>query len=159
MPTQTYTALITTTLDSDTGTLTISSIPSSYRDLILVVNCKPTGTGAKDVGVQFNGDTGANYGRRILTGDGTTAATDTGSSLVVQKNDEDDYSIGVMQINDYSATNKHKPVLVRTNDADNLVSMQVGRWKSTSAISSIAMFYYGANIASGSVISLYGIEA
>ena len=43
MPTLTYTPIQTQTLASNQATVNLNSIPSSYTDLILIVNAKWTG--------------------------------------------------------------------------------------------------------------------
>jgi hypothetical protein len=60
---------------------------------------------------------------------------------------------------DYSATDKHKTVLIRHNYTNSIVSMAAGRWASTAAVHTVALTKTSLSFASGSVISLYGIEA
>jgi hypothetical protein len=65
MPTSTYVALATTTLGATAASVTFSSIPATYRDLVLVYN----GTTSANIGVdvEFNGDTNsANYSRVFM---------------------------------------------------------------------------------------------
>lgn len=154
MATPTYTALATTTLSTSASSVTFSSIDGSYGDLILIVHCKPTGSGSKDLVIQFNSDSG-NAERVLMSGNGSIADYATGSNLIAQFNNESDFETGISHIMDYSATDKHKTVLTRTNDGA-LVSAQAQRWASTSAITSINLAY-SVDIASGSTFSLYGV--
>jgi len=136
------------------ASITFSSIPASYRDLVLIVNCKPEGTGGKDLVMKFNGDS-SNYSRVLMYGDGSSAVSTTASSIIAQYNDQTNFEVGISHIMDYSATDKHKTVLTRNNDAGIVVAAQAQRWASTAAITSINLAY-SVDIAEGSVLSLYG---
>jgi len=160
MPIPTYTALATVTLGSTTSSVTFGSIPATYRDLVLIVDCKHISTGGIAVIMRFNGDS-SNYSRVLMYGDGSSVASLTSTELVAQFNDNTNNSIGVSDIMDYSATDKHKTILTKTNwpSSGGFVTAQAQRWASTSAITSINVFYSGTNIASGSTFSLYGVIA
>jgi hypothetical protein len=62
---------------------------------------------------------------------------------------------------DYSATNKHKTVLVRADNANSITMAHAARWANTSAITSIVLtsFEGAGNFAIGSTFSLYGVIA
>jgi hypothetical protein len=60
---------------------------------------------------------------------------------------------------DYSATDKHKTVLVRSNAASTGVEAIAQRWASTAAITSILVFPSTGSWAAGGTFSLYGIVA
>ena len=61
----TYEPIATNTLGSAASSVTFSSIPSTYTDLIVVMNYANS-TGLADVFFRFNGDTGSNYSDTIL---------------------------------------------------------------------------------------------
>ncbi len=153
MPTPTHIALATTTLSSTVSTVTFSSIPNTYRDLVLVVGGQTSsGSGAN---IQFNNDTGSNYSIQFMFGTGTTkqgerydAQTSIGIGAFQPK------GVNIHHIMDYSATDKHKTVLVR-RDTDSYTVVGVGRWASINAISSIK--FNATNMTSGTTLSLYGI--
>jgi hypothetical protein len=70
----------------------------------------------------------------------------------------------IIQVMDYSATDKHKSVLVRANsDApsqNGVVAAVAGRWASTSAVTSVVLLpEVGPNFASGSTFNLFGVIA
>jgi len=69
----TYTPIATTTLGSAASSVTFSSISGAYTDLVLV----GAGTLASNLylNVKFNNDTGSNYSRTELYGDGSSAAS------------------------------------------------------------------------------------
>jgi len=81
MPTPTYTPLATVTLGSATSSVTFSSIPATYRDLILIFD--GTRTGNNNVQYRFNSDTGTNYSTVIAAGNGsgTTSSAESLSFL------------------------------------------------------------------------------
>ena len=68
----TYEPIATTTLTATNSTVTFSSIPSIYTDLVLIVNS--LGTGAY-YSIQVNGDTGTNYSRTRINGNGSTVTS------------------------------------------------------------------------------------
>jgi hypothetical protein len=54
----TYEAIATQTLGSAAASVTFSSIPGTYTDLVLVVAMEHVTTGTENIVMQFNGDTG-----------------------------------------------------------------------------------------------------
>ena len=63
----------------------------------------------------------------------------------------------VAQIMDYSATDKHKTVLTRSDNAGDRVRAYAGRYASTSAITTVSIgITGGATYSIGSTISIYG---
>ena len=68
----TYEPISTTTLGSAVNSVTLSSIPATYTDLVLVWKGSFSASGS-GVGVRFNGDSGANYSENQLAAAGATA--------------------------------------------------------------------------------------
>jgi hypothetical protein len=159
MPTPTYTALASRTLTSTATSVTFSSIPATYRDLILVIEgTYSTGTG--NASIRFNGDTGSNYPYVFMLGgaSGTSSGQATTTSLLTGGFNSATRNNVVFQIMDYSATDKHKSVLNRMNEGGLTTYAWGGRWANTSAITSITVI--GTNpYAIGSTFSLYGVIA
>jgi len=164
MPTATYTPLATVTLGSSAASVTFSSIPATYRDLILVVEAvTASGSGAMGVGARYNGDTGSNYSDVFMAGDGSTAfsGAPTGTSNPIGRIDQSRGNF-ISQLMDYSATDKHKTSLTRINNSIAVVTARAGRWANTSAVTSINLFNSSANgevFAIGSTFNLYGVIA
>ena len=152
MPTPTYKALATVTLASTAASVTFSSIPATYRDLILISQVTVTTT---NVMARLNGDTGTNYSRVQLTGDGVTAFTGAGvdNRLLICR----DSAIGKLEIMDYSATDKHKTIIMRRDKGDDRTESLAVRWINTSRVNSILVYGETANIPIGSTFNLYGI--
>jgi hypothetical protein len=163
--TDTYRPLATVTLGSSASSVTFSSIPATYRDLILVINGEVT-TNA-NVQMRLNADTGSNYSGVVMRYDGSAVNSGSGTyntfylswSLTASGN----RFLGITNIMDYSATDKHKTVLhrdTRTNPDPSLIpEAQAGRWANTSAITSMLLFLSSGNYAAGSTFSLYGIAS
>ena len=160
----TYEPIATTTLGSTASEVNFTSISGSYTDLVIVVNGSTT-TG-KEFAVQFNGDTGSNYSRTILSGTGSAANSNRQTSqTVLSLNFYGNMSAAqpnttIVSIQNYSNSTTYKSVLARANDATSGLDAIVGLWRSTSAITSIKCLPYSAGtFASGLMITLYGIAA
>jgi hypothetical protein len=161
MPTPTYTPLANVTLGTATSSVTFSSIPATYRDLIVVINAGIT-SGAEAMSIRFNGDTGSNYHYVQGVGNGTSGSSfavgSTGFARLGSIYTGSNNFIG--NIMDYSATNKHKTVISRGNSAGNGVFINASRWSNTSAITSVTALPDVANtFTSGSTFALYGVIA
>lgn len=169
MPTQTYTPIASQTLASATATVTFSTIPSGYTDLVLVANPKSSRTTTTQVKLTFNSDTASNYSWTRLLGDGSAASSARASS---QAYVEVGYIAGntgtvqpdmfVLNIQNYSNTTTNKTLLSRwqsMNAANQYVAAVVGLWRSTAAITSITLTSDTSNFEVGSTFTLYGIKA
>lgn len=153
------TAIANTTLSSASANVTFSSIVGTYRDLMLVI--QGSTTGAANVRMRFNGDTGNNYTFVFLAGASGTQVSGTATLDWMYANyyanwDTSQANI-IFNILDYAQTNKHKPVIVRDNAATTYTEAIVGRWISTSAITSITVNVSG-QFAAGTTLSLYGVS-
>lgn len=155
MATETYIAMASHTLTGSTSSITISSIPSTYKDLILVVS----GTGATldTCSLRFNGDTASNYTWVIVNGAENTFIDGNVNRIFAGQFDSSQ-SHFIAQIFDYSVTNHYKPVLTRSSYPDAASAFQTvsqGMYKSTSAITSIEI--RETTYQTGTTINLYGI--
>jgi hypothetical protein len=160
MPTPTYTPLATVTLGSSAASVTFSSIPATYRDLIVVYSGTLSTGGPSGIEFYFNADeTAANYSYVWAYGDSGGAASASGTNQFFIGSSGQ--STSILQIMDYSATNKHKTTLTRSNSAATEVDMLASRWANTAAITSIVFKDSSAvfNFASGCTFSLYGVIA
>ena len=162
MPTPTYTALANITLGSSASSVSFSSIPASFRDLVLVINAD--GTSQTELYVRMNGDTASTYTAIRMQGSGSVAASATysgtgGMRLNGNGDIMTDFSFNaVIQLLDYSATDKHKLLLSRTSSSGG-VDANAGRWPSTSAITSVRAYPNVGSFDVGSTFALYGIAS
>jgi len=159
---QTYEAITTQTLVSNQTTITLSSIPQTYTDLVIIANGASTSGGSMHT--KFNGDTGSNYSCTFFYGDGSTT---TGSRNLSQangifgaRNGIGTQGGGIMQINDYSSTSHYKGMFTRQFGNSQIVWFSTGRWASNTAITSISFTDESAGqFTTGFTITLYGIKA
>ena len=164
MPTNTYVALDKITVGTATATVTFSSIPQGYTDLVLIVSAK-TNTTAAQIYMTINGDAGSNYSRTILYGTGSAAGSARNSNQTVLFADyygimnTTDFNMDTFHFMNYSNTTTYKTVLSRTNLASSGIDAMAHLWRSTSAITSILVGNYGYNFSVGSTFSLYGIAS
>lgn len=161
----TYTPIATTTASGSSSSVTFSGISGSYTDLVLVINAK--GASNSNLRLQFNSDTGSNYSRTALTGNGSSASSSRVSnfaSIAIDANgylSTSDFSYNsITNINNYSNSTTYKTTLTRANAASTGTDATVGLWRSTSAITAITIFTNDSgNYASGSTFTLYGVKA
>jgi hypothetical protein len=156
----TYTPIATTTLGSAQASYTFSSISGSYTDLRLVMNIKST-TGFNPW-LQFNGDTATNYSYVQVYGDGTTAASNKGTSttsLYLGEGFNTQFWTYFADVQNYSNSTTYKTTLWRGSIASNYVQQGVSLWRSTSAITSVKVGVSSGNLDVGTSLTLYGIAA
>jgi hypothetical protein len=157
----TYEAIATQTLGSAAASVTFSSIPSTYTDLVLVYGGSQASQ--DNFSIQFNSDTGTNYSATTLYGDGTSAASQrfsSTSSIYGPILDATTQSNLIVHIQNYSNSTTYKTSLIRGNSSSFRTTATVGLWRSTSAITSVkCQILGGTNFNSGSVFSLYGIAS
>ena len=153
---KTYEPIATTTLGSAQGTVTFSSIPGTYTDLILMIG--GAASSAQGLWLYFNNDTGANYSRTFVYGDGSSAISNRATDHRIL---EIGTSISTVyaHIMNYSNTTTNKTTLSRGGSAANLTIAEVGLWRSTAAITRIDVVTGTGTINTGTVLTLYGIKA
>lgn len=155
----TYEKIATTTLGSASASVTFSSIPATYTDLILVCNYEISASN-QFLDVQFNSDTASNYSFTNLFGDGSAATSARGSNLTAARL----AFYGTSQTNaivnfmNYSNTTTNKTFISRENTGTFVIS-RVSLWRNTAAINYMYIVTTSGNITSGSTFTLYGIKA
>jgi hypothetical protein len=161
MPTPTYTPLATVTLGTASASVTFSSIPATYRDLILVFRGTLTTATFNELELRINGDTGSNYTRIVAFGDGsgTGSLTDVFNSYRFSYGNNTNPFTSIVQFMDYSATDKHKTALSRSSTAANIVFASATRWANTAAVNTIRLAPNSGSFATGCTFALYGIVA
>ena len=158
----TYSTIATTTLGSSASSVVFSSISGSYTDLVLVINGLSSTTSSY-VSINLNSDTGSNYSRTELAGDGTSGSSGRSPNettaylggITYATNTANVYN-AIVNFQNYSNTTTNKTFISRINNANVGTSAVVNLWRSTTAINRIEIF---ATWGSGSTFTLYGIAA
>lgn len=162
MPTPTYTLISETVLGSAQASVTFSSIPGTYKDLVIETVSIATSPNS-GIWMQFNNDTGSNYSDTYLYGDGSAAASSRRTSQTSIKDVGLLFTSGLnvssVNILSYANTNINKTVLIRYGAASVETGTAVGLWRSNSAITSIKLLsgFAGVDFASGATFRLWGI--
>jgi hypothetical protein len=154
----TYTKIASTTVGTAAASVTLSSIPSTYTDLVLVVNGSATSNNTAYM--QFNGDTSTNYSATQIYSTGSAAGTNRQtSSNFMWLGEFYTNSTLIVQIPNYANTTTFKNELCRTSTPSAYLHAIVGLWRSTAAINSITATMTSTTYASGTTFNLYGIAA
>jgi hypothetical protein len=161
----TYEPIASQTLGSAAASVTFSSIPQGYTDLILVVSGSMSGT-ASSVYMDINGvTTGSTYSFTWLRGNGSAAASGRAAniSLGAFLGSTAGYTTSqfniICNIQNYANTTTYKSLTSRWNQADSEIDAIVNLWRSTNAITSLRIKNNGSdNFTTGSTFSIYGIQ-
>lgn len=157
----TYEPIATQTGDNSSTTITFSSIPQTYTDLVLVANIFTTVNANQSVRV--NGDTATNYSTAYISGNGTSASTGrniNNNAINIQSNIYSASTVSaatVMHFMNYSSTLVNKTVLTRAGNANLGTELFISLWRSSAAITSISIA--GATFTTNASFTLYGIKA
>jgi len=161
----TYELIATTTAGGSSTNITFNSISGSYTDLVLII--ASVTAQIDNVGITLNSDTGSNYSRTIMQGNGSTKSSSKNNNqtyLYTMYKDTagGDPVMSISQFLNYSNSTTYKSVLTRqvtnssgTKSAQSILSV----WRSNSAITSISINSGNANFNSGATFTLYGIAA
>ena len=165
MPTPTYDLIGSTTLGTAATNISFTSIPNSYKDLIVIFDTTKATAGADSLNFRLNNDSSSIYNGVIMEANGSL----TNARLYSNSGDgvmNWNYSIvnsttrglAILQLMDYSATDKHKTILARSGSSSTAIAAAAVRYATTSAISSIQFFTGGGStLAIGTSIYIYGI--
>ena len=167
----TYTLISSNVLTSSAASVTFSSIPATYTDLVLKYASR-SDTSTTSLNITFNSDTATNYSSTYLYGDGTNAVSGRDTSVAnineaVKSNASastaNTFTNNEIYIPSYTVS-QNKPLssftAMELNSATNTyVGAGAHLWRNTAAVSSIQLALAGgANFVSGSSFYLYGIK-
>ena len=160
----TYDKIATNTLGSAASSVTFSSIPATYTDLVLVINAK--GSASSYPTIRLNGDSSTNYSDTELNGNGSNAASGRNSNTSVMyftrsavwTTSEFTFN-AIANFQNYSNATTYKTVLSRANAAGSSVDAVVSLWRSTAAINQIVVSATTGTMEIGSTFTIYGIKA
>jgi len=161
----TYEAIATATASGSTNNVTFSSIPSTYTDIVAVLNVKLSATGTCWSYVNSDASSGL-YSDTVLLGTGSAAQSfrNTGQNALIIAEasavSATNFNTIIVHYMNYANSSVFKTVLSRNNAADIQTSATVNLWRNTTAINTINFNTFGApNFAAGSTFSLFGIKA
>ena len=174
--TTSYESIQTVTVGSGgSSSISFSSIPATYKHLQIRYLARSTVANVADgyVSIRFNGDTtnGNYYFYHFLDGNGASAAAAAGGTNTIiyggicagNNATASVFGGGVIDILDYSSTNKYKVTRGLggiDNNGSGVVRLASGNWFNTAAVTSITL---GANAFANSFteyssFALYGIK-
>jgi hypothetical protein len=141
--------------------VTFSSIPQNYTNLIIEMTFSGDSSTAGDVAMLFNGDTGTNYNfTNIYPSGSTTSATTLSGANHIQVNyhavANGTASYSRIHIPLYSGTTFQKVAEINYNQEGTAGLHVNGYWNNTAAITSITLSQPAGNFVVGSTFSLYG---
>lgn len=150
------------TLGSDTASVTFSSLPQTYDDLVLVVSARAN---INYVDIEFNNNA-SNYSGRFLYGSGSSAGSGTQAKFlgVVSRETNTANTFGSLELyvpNYAGSTNKSFSATsaFETNATGAEIHAVAGLWADTSAITQIKVYpENAADFLTGSSFYLYGIS-
>lgn len=163
----TYTPIATYTVSgSTTNTVTFSSIPQTYTDIVMIMNVATT-TGTTYPTIRLNNDSSTLYSRTQLYGNGSAASSDratgepewyfTIGNLPTAANT---FSSGIVHLFNYTNTTTFKTALNRSAETSiGWVGSRVSLYRSTSAITRIDFLTTANYYAAGSTFTLYGVKS
>jgi hypothetical protein len=162
---KTYNPIATQTLGSAVASVTFSSIPATYTDLVVVVANLTTASAGGTVFMEFNTDASAVYSNTWLNGNGSAASSARRTADV--KNYIGGYITGtsttepcttIAHVMNYANTTTYKTTLSRYSLAGAETNTVVNLWRSTAAINAIRIFS-GSNLNTGTIVTLYGVKS
>ena len=168
----TYTLINSNTLGSSAASITFSSIPATYTDLVLKFSVRHDGAlTASNMRMIINSDTGSSYSDTRLYGNGSTATSANASTgtyayaytgfINAASSTSNTFTNGEFYLPSYTSSSKkpfstYNAVENNATTGYNWVSAQL--WQGTSTISSLSFESGGYNFVSGSSFWLYGIK-
>lgn len=162
-----YESIATATAAGGETSITFSSIAGTYASLQIRGIMQRNTTNPMNLGFRFNSDTGTNYAHHWLYGDGSsvtatgTASANFASSSEMPSNTSNILGVFITDIHDYASTTKNKTI--RTfggydKNGSGKAQLNSGLWMSTSAVTSVTLYFAGDALAAGSKFALYGIK-
>jgi len=159
-------------LGSSQSSITFSSIPQDYDDLVILVSARSTSTGGIGLRLRLgNGtlDTGSNYNSLLLQGTGSSVATSVQTTTelfvgVVSRSSftANTFSNGSIYISNYTAlANKSISVdnVSENNATESFQFLDAGLHSSTSSVDIAQIFLNSDSLETGTTASLYGVTA
>lgn len=156
----TYEKIATNTLGSNTQTVNFTSIPSTYTDLVIVV--EGTATSSADFTMRVGNsspDSGSNYSRIFVYGYSSGVVDDIAGNIngfifsIYSAR-----SMAIINLMNYANTNVNKTALIRNNNGIDITYASGNLWRSTVAIDTLQFTTSTHSFSAGTVFSIYGIK-
>lgn len=162
----TYTLIEAKTLTTTTASITFTSIPQTYTDLLIRFSTRDnTGSYINNMNININGSS-SNFGAKtmMLLGGGASSGNETtnlafSTSATATTNT---FTNGEVYFTNYTSSNYKAysaDSMSENNNATNTGGiLEAGLWSNTAAITSITFTPTSASFVSGSTFRLYGIK-
>jgi hypothetical protein len=148
------------------GTITFNSIPSTYKHLQIRYRARTSAAG-ESILMQVNSDTGANYTRHRLGGEGSFAFAAGQASATAfyvgdtrTGTDTTFFEVNIIDIIDYASTTKNKTerhFQGMDRNGSGSLTLASGVWMNTSAINTLSIYVTAGNFTTDSTFALYGM--
>lgn len=141
-------------------TTTISSISTSYKNLVVVIRDVKNATGADSLRMRFNNNSTSNYGSRSFT-DASAEAAASSSSFNLQFHGNEIDSLIYIEIPDYANTSTfkmHRTLNMGNYPANVLMQHTWGLLKDTSAVTQLNFFWDSGYTFNAGTYILYGVS-
>lgn len=165
----TYTLISSTTGSGNPSAISFNSIPQTYTDLLLVASVRNTGT-TGNLRMTFNNDASSLYSQTNLQGNGTTIYTNQSPNISntqwnntsnISSDTANTYGSLEMYIPNYTgATNKPWSgfFVTENNGTTAYATAAASLFRSSSAITSLQLYYFNFAFDTNSSFYLYGIK-
>lgn len=163
-----YELIETQILTGTTATISLVSIPQTYKHLQLRFTARTNTYSTSQLRLRFNSDTATNYAIHTLYGNGSSVTSSANTSiagvgysyLADLGAPANAFGAGVVDILDYASTSKYTTVRTLGGEPSYAVAINLnsGLWKNTAAVSSIDFASSNGSLVAGTRVSLYGIK-
>jgi hypothetical protein len=166
-----FESIATYTASGGETSFTFSSIPQTYSSLQVRSMARRSNINGTEIGFRPNNDTStSSYTQHYIIGDSTTASAggnETGyqsfayNYIDIPGTISGAYSAQICDVLDYTSTSKYKTFRTFSGYDTNgygKVGLSSNLWLSTSAITSLVVYFNGSAISANSTFALYGIK-
>jgi len=166
----TYTLISSTTVATATASVTFSSIPATYTDLVLRCSNRTASGGVETLNLQINGSTATNYSSTNVRSNGSAAlssrtTSDTSATMYTSAWSSitaNVFSSGEIYIPNYTVAQNRQIETFGVQENGAVAAFNTASaslYRNTTAITSLTLIYTGGNDhLAGSSFKLYGIS-
>jgi hypothetical protein len=163
MPT-TFTKIASVTVGGGgASTMSFTSIPATYTDLIIKVSGRTSAT-SPEMTITFNGTSASNTDRLLYNYAGTVGSNTSSpmrASVDMSTQTANTFGNADIYVPNYAgATNKSVSIeaVSESNSADAFMYMNAGLWSNTAAITTVTITAVSGSFVQYSTATLYGIK-